>query len=105
MVAIDETDEKSEFSIRVYIRESDGTIVDGGISYDLSDFAGHVPSIGDIIIIPGVAVGLDRHTPANREFWSVVGRVLGALDHRDSIALVVEARKPTKAEAVFVKGR
>lgn len=91
-------------SVRVYFKQPDGSYVDGGISYELSQFGGCVPSAGDTIISPGVLVGLDRFTLINREFWTVEGRVFGALDLLDSIALLVQARMPEPHESVFVTG-
>ena len=34
-----------------------------------------MPSIGDMIVNPAVLQGLNRHDPANREVWNVVGRI------------------------------
>lgn len=87
-----------DITIRLYFREANGTLVDGQEDYGIESFAGQVPAIGDMIVRPGVLQGLDRHDPANREIWDVVGRVFNPRDLADYVALVVEERKPDPRE-------
>jgi hypothetical protein len=44
--------------IRVYLRDSSGEISPDFHSYNLSDFGGHPPEVGDLIL--GFAKGDDR---------------------------------------------
>lgn len=56
----------ADIHIRIYFREPDGTIADGQQEFVVASFAGIVPSIGDMIVNPGVLQGLSRHDPATR---------------------------------------
>jgi hypothetical protein len=92
----------AEMSIRIYYREPDGRLVDGEQDFDLSSFAGILPSIGDSIIEPGVPQGLDRHDASNRIIWTVVGRVFNPRDLENYVALIVEERQPHEHEYAVV---
>tara|TARA_R110001606_G_scaffold233942_1_gene381577 strand:+ start:72993 stop:73268 length:276 start_codon:yes stop_codon:yes gene_type:complete len=88
--------------IRVLFRNPQGTIVDGGIDFDLTSFAGQVPLIGDMILDPGVPQGLDRNLPQNRQVWTVVGRVFNPRDTEDCVALIVETRDGNVVDEAFL---
>lgn len=88
----------SSINIRIYTREKDGTLVDYEQDFDVETFAGQIPMIGDMIVNPGVPQGLDRHNPANRELWIVVGRVFNPRDLNGYVGLVVEERAPDPRE-------
>jgi hypothetical protein len=94
----------AEISVRIYYREPDGRLVDGEQDFDLSSFAGILPSIGDWIIEPGVPQGSDRREPSNRIIWTVVGRVFNPRDLEDYVALIVEERRPQEIECSVVTG-
>jgi hypothetical protein len=94
----------ADIHIRIYFREPDGTIADSQQEFDVVSFAGIVPSIGDMIVNPGVLQGLNRHDPGNREVWTVVGRIFNPRDMDDYIALVVEQRTPDPREYEVVAG-
>jgi len=49
----------SEVAIHLYCRRSDGTIEDAQHTFDLSDFGGFLPAVGDKILDPGVPASLD----------------------------------------------
>lgn len=91
-------------TIRIYERLEDGRIEDRQIDMGLEDFAGQCPALGDVILEPGVPQHLDRRDAANRLLWTVVGRIFNPRDLPDYIALIVEERSPTPAEAEFVAG-
>jgi hypothetical protein len=90
--------------IRIYFRESDGSLEDSQQEFGLENFAGVVPAIGEIIVNPGVLEGLDRHEPKNRRVWDVVGRVFNPRDMADYIALVVQERVPSPHEYNAITG-
>ncbi|MGN5375916.1 hypothetical protein [Sphingomonas hankookensis] len=94
----------TEPSIRIYERLSDGTLEDRQEDYDLESFAGQMPCIGDMIVVPGVLQGLDRSDYRNREVWTVVGRVFNPRDLKGYVALIVEERRPTTQEQSVVAG-
>ena len=87
-----------DIHVRIYFREADGTLVDGQHEFGLESFAGFLPNIGDQILSVGVLQGLDRHDPANRHIWTVVGRVFNPRDFEDTVVLVVEERPPHPTE-------
>jgi hypothetical protein len=88
-------------SIRILHRDPAGKVFDGQEEYDLAQFAGQVPTIGDMILNPGVLQGLDRHDPQNRSIWTVVGRVFNPRDREDTVALIVESRDGNLADEAF----
>jgi|APFEC2959095171_1045051.scaffolds.fasta_scaffold00053_63 hypothetical protein len=88
--------------IRILYREPDGTVADGQLDFDLEDFAGQVPMIGDMIVDPGVLKGQDRHLPQNRQIWTVVGRVFNARDNSDYVSLIVESRDGTIVDQAYL---
>jgi hypothetical protein len=94
----------TDVTIRIYRRQADGTLEDGQEDYDLSSFGGFLPAVGDLIVKPGVPVGLDRHDPQNREIWTVVGRVFNPRDLEDYVALIVDERPPHESEFSVVAG-
>jgi hypothetical protein len=51
----------SEVVIHLYCRQSDGTIEDAQHTFDLSDFGGFLPAVGDKILDPGAPASLERH--------------------------------------------
>jgi hypothetical protein len=88
-------------SIRILHRDPAGRIFDGEVEFDLAQFAGQVPAIGDTILDPGVLQGQDRHMPQNRSIWTVVGRVFNPRDREDTVALIVESRDGNLADEAF----
>lgn len=92
-----------ETTIRIYLRHSHGQLDDMSEAFDLTQFAGQVPVIGDVILEPGVLDGLDRTDPANRRLWQVVGRIFNPRDLEDYVLLVVEERNLTAAESCLVR--
>lgn len=91
-------------NIRIYFREADGTLSDSQQDFDPESFGGIVPAIGDMIVEPGVPSFLDRHDPANRVIWDVVGRVFNPRDLNDYVALIVEPRNANPCEYDVVAG-
>jgi hypothetical protein len=94
----------AQTSVRLYYRQSDGTLEDAQQEFDLSSFAGVLPAAGDLILDSGVLQGLDRSDPANRRLWCVVGRVFNPRDLEDYVALVVEERPPHPNEYAVMAG-
>lgn len=93
----------SQSAVIICFRNSDGKIVPDDGSYELSEFAGIVPSIGDRILEPGIRNGLDRHQLVNRRIWTVVDRYFYARDTAGQVALVVEERVPDESEAALIR--
>lgn len=94
--------EKEDFrAVRLYaFSERDGSFFDlGGVGdYDLSSFAGCVPSVGDLIVSPGVSHPMeDRRDPANRTVYEVVSRYFMPGNPR-YVALVVKERVAHQSE-------
>ncbi|CCM76266.1 hypothetical protein [Rhizobium mesoamericanum] len=88
-----------DITIRVCFRDASGAITDGQQDFELTDFAGFLPAIGDQVLEPGVLQGLDRHKPENRTVWTVVGRVFNPKDLPNYVCLVVETRTGSEADA------
>jgi hypothetical protein len=87
-----------DVTIRIYYQHPDGRTEDGSLDFELKDFAGYLPAIGDTILNPGVTSGRDRTEPQNREIWKVVGRVFNPRDMASYVVLIVEERKGTDAD-------
>lgn len=85
--------------VRILTRDSSGKVEDWQQDFGLEDFAGFLPSVGDIIVDPGVLQGLDRNKPENRDVWTVVGRVFNPRDLKNYVSLIVEERKGTAEDA------
>jgi hypothetical protein len=92
----------SEVVIHLYCRRSDGTIEDAQHTFDLSDFGGFLPAVGDKILDPGVPASLERHVPENRRLWTVVDRVFNPRDTKDFVALVIESCPVSDNEAALL---
>src|SRR5215203_4726378 len=92
----------SEVTIHLYCRSADGKIEDAQHTFDLSDFGGFLPSVGDKILDPGVPASLERHVPENRRLWTVVDRVFNPRDTKDFVALVIESCPVSDHEAVLL---
>ena len=88
--------------VRIYVRAAGGSLTDTRQEFGLESFAGQLPSIGDMILAPGVLSHLDRHEPANRTLWQVVGRIFNPRDLQTSVILIVEERPPSTHEADLV---
>jgi hypothetical protein len=82
----------SETTIRILQRDKGGYIEDLVEDFSTYDFAGIIPSVGDRILNPGVAGGLERDNPKNRTLWIVVERFFNLKDNRNYVGLVVEER-------------
>jgi len=88
--------------VRIFYRESDGSLVDSTHDYPLDHFAGQLPVPGDRVLYSGVARGLSRREMRNRRVWDVVGRFFNPMDNEDYVALIVEEREPTQSEAQVI---
>lgn len=83
-----------EAMIRVFERLQDGRM-EPVEDYDVPDFGGVLPQVGDFFVSPGVTQGLNRQDPANRTVSLVVARYIQpvvSMDGRAAVALVVESR-------------
>lgn len=70
--------------------------------FDLSEFGGHLPIVGDLIIDPGVVQGLDRNEPTNRTIFEVTARYFAPGSRDDGytyVCFVVKPRAGTDKEA------
>jgi hypothetical protein len=92
----------ADLTIRIYVRNAAGVFEDTERDFDLSEFGGFLPSIGDKILDPAVLVGRDRRDAANRSIWTIVGRYFNPRDLTEYVALIVEERTPTAEEATLV---
>ena len=90
-----------ELTIRLFSIDGEGVWQDEQHDYELENFGGHLPAVGDIILEEGVLSGLDRNDPKNRRLMTVKHRVFNAGDNPDYIALVVDKNAPTKAQAAI----
>jgi hypothetical protein len=99
----------SELTIRIFVRTNSGTLVDQEVSFELSDFGGHLPAVGDSVIRPGgtphsiMRPGATPQQP-NHTMWTVVRRIFNPRDLSDNVALVVEDRELSDEERVFLPG-
>lgn len=92
----------SDLTIRLHYIDAAGVITDGEHNFDLSDFAGFLPAVGDTILYPLVAQGLDRSEPANRELLTVVQRVFNPRDLSGYVALVCRSRPATEDDGEII---
>jgi hypothetical protein len=92
----------NEVTIHLYCRLTSGKIEDAQHTFDLSDFGGFLPAVGDKILDPGVPASLERNVPENRRLWTVVDRVFNPRDTKDSVALVIESCPVSDHEAVLL---
>lgn len=67
------TNNPSGIAVRILVEDDEGTISDTNQEYDLEDF-GILPSVGDLIVDPGVIAGRDRRSPENRKIMRVEKR-------------------------------
>lgn len=88
--------------IRLHYRTASNKIEDAQQDFDLESFGGIVPSVGDMILDPGVAVGKDRNDRNNRRMLTVVQRVFNPRDNQNYIALIVTERKPNLDEDALI---
>ena len=91
--------------IRLYGIEDDGTYYDMRDTYDLDDFGGVLPVVGDLIIDPGVLGGLDRKASENRTVLEVAHRHIQPSTPGDDdrwIVLVCNQRPGLPMEADIV---
>src|SRR3954467_3155501 len=95
-------DQMNEVTIHLYCRLANGKIEDAQHTFDLSDFGGFLPAVGDKILDPGVPASLERHVPENRRLWTVVDRVFNPRDTKDFVALVIESCPVSDNEAALL---
>ena len=90
-------------AIRVYHHYDDEAFEDAREEYDLEDFGGILPAVGDRIVSPWVIEGRDRRDPANRSVYEVIHRYFQPVDSSTTdviyIILVVRDREATAEEA------
>lgn len=67
-------------------------------SYELADFGGVVPSVGDLITYAGVRQGLDRTVMSNRRVRQVIRRYFAPDQGTAKIYLVVTSRPGVEVE-------
>jgi hypothetical protein len=91
----------SETIVRLHYKMADGTIMDAANEYELSDFAGVLPSVGDQMLDPGVRAAKDRARPKNRELLTIVSRVFNPRDNKNYVALICESRPLSAAESAL----
>lgn len=77
------------FAVRLYEVDNAGNYTDTHLEFDLSDFCNTVPSIGDLIVEPGVLSGLNLHKYQNRTVYEVVHRYFLPEVHDDDLTYVV----------------
>jgi hypothetical protein len=87
--------------IRVHQLNEDGSVDGSHLEFNMHDFGGHLPLLGDLVVRPHHA-----GDPADpRRMWEVVGRYLTpgvAFDAGACVTVVVQAREPTAVEAGFL---
>ena len=96
----------TSLSIRILSKEND-RIKDSREEYDVAEFGGEVPQIGDLIIDPGIEVksrdstAEDRFDLSRRTVHEVIARYFrpGALPgDANYVEIIVKSRHPTDAE-------
>ena len=92
-------DNESIKAIRLHVYEND-RLVDTREEYDISDLAGTIPVVGDLIVSPWVDGGKDRREPENRTIYEVISRYFlpGAHGEDSYVAVVVKERKAFESE-------
>lgn len=91
-------------AVRIYYAHDDEEVFeDSKKDYDLEDFGGVLPAVGDRIVSPWVIGNLDRRDPANRDVYEVIHRYFQPVDSSEEdliyIELVVRVLKATTEEA------
>ena len=92
----------TEIAFRLYTRNEHGELEDMRHEFNLSDFGGIAPVLGDLIVDPGVIGGMDRLRYDNRTVYRVKERYF--LPGKGSpdivwIVLVVEDRCGDREES------
>ena len=82
-------DSERRYAIRLYVQDENGRLLDEREEYELPDFCGVVPVVGDLIVNPGVLAGRDRRDVINREVWEVISRYFLPHAHGDELCYVV----------------
>lgn len=95
----------TDVTVRIYDQTERGDWTDWQQEYGLESFAGVIPSVGDLILKPGVLQGLDRRDPSNRMMMTVVQRIFNPRDLPNYVVLVVTEHVPQGREATAVSIR
>ena len=94
---------KPTIVIRLY-RCVGNVLEDTTEQFNLSQLAGTVPAVGDLIVDPGCLEGKDRENPVNRTIYEVISRYFLPGKHDEdsedsSVAIVVKERTASTTEA------
>ena len=88
-----------EVTVRLFIQNSAGRFESNYSDFNLSQFAGVIPCIGDQFLHPGVYVEGGPAELGTRFILTVVGRVFNLDDRSDHVGLMVTERSPTDLES------
>ena len=93
-----------ETTIRLYECDQ-GELVYLQNEFGIEQLGGIIPVVGDLIVEPGVSIGLDREAPENRDIYEVVSRYFLPSTKPDFnyIAVVVKQRTARQSEADIVR--
>lgn len=88
-----------DVTVRVFFQRDDGRFESNYSDFNLSQFAGVLPCIGDQFLHPGEYQGPGPADLGNRIILTVVGRVFNLDDNSNHVGLLVTVRAPTDLEA------
>lgn len=74
--------------VRIYIRKADGKLEDTSEAYEVSNFGGIIPTVGDKFLNPWTSEQTTRNDPGNREIYTVLERVFNPRDLKDYVVLI-----------------
>lgn len=98
-------DDKTRVIFRLHERNENGELEDLRNEFDLGDFGGTIPVVGDSILDPGVITGSPRFKHDNRTIYEVKERYFlpgkGSSLNIVWIALVVEERCGLREETTL----
>lgn len=94
---------KPTIIVRLY-KHVGNALEDTEEQFNLSQLAGTVPAVGDLILDPGCLAGKAREDPANRTIYEVISRYFlpgrhGEDSEDSSVAIIVKERTASTTEA------
>ena len=96
-----------DYTVRFFLKneQPEDYITDLKLEFELQDFCGTVPAVGDFVVHPGVPPELDRREMSNRQVFEVVARYFLPRAHWPEacfVALVVKTRPAEEVEAAII---
>jgi hypothetical protein len=88
-----------DVTVRLFIQKDSGRFESNYSDFNLSQFAGVIPCIGDQFLHPSLYFAGGQADLGTRFILTVVGRVFNLDDNSDHVGLMVTERPPTEWES------